>query len=359
MEKLPDIRYSFLGTAEPNPWIIPKKAIFVADRIGIKATGFMIDDAVLTPTKQQLPDEFFNHEISELASCTPERMREIILQHGILQAPLPLVNESNHSVHKIAKLNFEELYTDSITGEKVVAEDIRDTYELIKVDYDDLQYRVSDALLAASESDPIRHELMNDLHTASTMTYRITNQYFQNYPDKIIGTIVSFNEIRAIACELVHAANIVKWIGQHRSRDEILTLCDKHPLLDINGNTTHVLDPILRAFRFLEMLPIPTFQYRTQNLNDANKMSNDKNVDQRSGSLLEAVSLQLQSAATNGLAWHECAWCEKLFQVKRATNKEKTDRKRTEGVAYCCEKHRNSALQKAFRDRKRAQEVTE
>ncbi len=295
-----------------------------------------------------------------MCTCSTERLSELVASYGILQVPLPLAKEATEVVRKLGKENYEYSWLDdddATEEETLQIERLRDSAFIDYISLD--EYATDTAPLDLINSD--FDLLINDLRTARLETYRLTRHMLEYRANEVIGSIISFTEIRMVAREILHATNVIKWVGLGLSHADMLKRYADSPLPEITTLPMRPLDPIERAFCFLELCSTPTFMYRIvgedasvpQKLGEA---ATPKPAGNREGSLLEAISIQLQSAATNGLAWHECAWCKNLFQVKRATTKEKTDRKRTEGIVYCCERHRNAALQKAYRERKRAKE---
>ena len=374
VKKQEGIYYQFLKPTEVNPWVVPKRIKPLRDS-SRKVVGFMLDDSMVKANHHFLPDEFFNHEIVHMCSDDPEQISELVFQYGILQIPLPMVSETSTILRKLGKLNHEESWQDEkpsdSNDELVVEPEYQGSMSLEGLEGIDRErailaneYQHLDETIADTKPVDLLYDdadrLIEDLRIAHASTYSIASHLLDYFPERITGTIISLAEIRTVAREIVNATNLIKWIGMGLSHTDMIERLKTTPLIPVIGKPMKTSDPVRRAFLFLELCSTPAFLYRVvgDEKSEIHKFGEEPRMlpaGNREGSLLEAVSIQLQSAATNGLPWHTCVWCDTLFQFKRGSSKEKTERKRTEGNVYCCEKCRNSATQKAFRERKKVE----
>jgi len=376
MKQCTDTYYQFLKPTESNPWVLPKRIAPLRDNYH-QIVGFMLEDCLSEPSHLLLPEEFFNHEIKDICSEDSSLIGDLILQYGILQIPLPLVSSASSILRKVGKLNYEESRQDDELydphQEIVVEPDYRGCAmleglegiererALLASDYQQLDETIAET----SPVDRLYNDadrLGEDLRRAHAKTYSLASYYLDYHPEHIKGTIISIAEIRTVAREIANASNLIKWIGMGLPHTEMVERFNAEPELAALAKPMKTSDPVRRAFHFLELCSTPAFLYRVKGdeKSELHKFGEEPRLlptGNREGSLLEAVSIQLQNAATNGLPWHVCAWCGTDFQFKRGSSKEKTERKRTEGNVYCCEKCRNNATQKAFRERRKTERL--
>jgi len=309
------------------PWEIHGLSLF---RLNTK-TGFGGAPSILIgdvkTERSELPNEFFNHQLKELAEGSDERILELSQEYGILY--------SLKYNDKKLRATFQEYMSEWSSSDPENPSDNLPELERAYQQYmEDFPH---------NHTDNIRMAVMASTDDETKM---IVGQH----------DIVSINEIRHTAKMLRGITIMVLHILKHENVND---LASELPF-NFWPTTGDPVTAISNAIYYLneglsEMSPILEVGFNRSRIDQPRtKFSTPlfEVAKKRTGTLTEAVAAQIYNMALSGLPVRTCDHCGMEFLIQQH-NKPTKGRVRTGDVSYCSPRCKNAATQAARRKRVR------
>jgi len=328
------------------PWGIGQLAFWAFD----DGTGLNEHAALFVEKSMEkrsdLPMEFFNHQLKELAEGTDERVRELSEEYGILYSP------------KRDDRECTKKFQDYLLG--LWSEDIHNIEESEEIYRGHLEYPVSrtDAIRCEAIDYGAKKELQEGYDIISLQEIRDVAKKLLNIV-KIIQAIDRGEKASDVAKELLPTfAGLGYGYGYNALKNAIdyLNTCmsEVRPELDLG-----LWDGRDKRFQKPEHVIEIVAEYDEEPKTIGRIDFSDLFIEKRMGTLTEAVAVQIYNAAIAlHIPWRTCQHCGTEFKVKQPSKSSRgKGRIRVGDTRYCCPACQNAALQARYRERKRKQAI--
>jgi hypothetical protein len=278
---------------------------------------------------QDLPIEFFNHELMQLFDGTEEEIIAICQKYGALISPLS----------RDAHMKFAEYVMTGLRGFLEPDMEIQQAYLTRR-----LESFNKVARFALSQIDSEEYSRSPTFSDTVVYGYRKTYELIRGLIDKgfdFRGIIVSFEEIRAVAVSLIEIKKFISSVSLGLPISTFFFMNEpKQPF-----GVVYFLHRCMRD-------AAPELMYELHDKSGSGITDREwLEYKPRIGSLTEAVAVQLYNAAISETGWKHCEHCGQTFQIKRGEGTK--GRIRSADARFCCTNCQRAALQKRHRDKKR------